>query len=162
MTVDSDTERRESEAKPDLRTGRVTLPPGGAKQRLLRITRIGSTGGVAVPLIVLWIVLTVWVPEFLTTVNIGNLLLASSVIGVLALGVTVVILAEEIDLSIGAIEGMGAVVAAIVIINHQVPWPLGVVIATLTGLAVGIGNGLITTFFRVPSFIVTLGMMGIV
>jgi ribose transport system permease protein len=68
----------------------------------------------------------------------------------------------EIDLSIGALEGMGSVVAAIVIINHGVAWPLGIVIATAVGLGTGVISGLITTIFGIPSFIVTLGVMGVV
>jgi ribose/xylose/arabinose/galactoside ABC-type transport system permease subunit len=129
---------------------------------LQRLGRIGQPGGVALPLVALWIICALWVPRFLTQVNITNLVFASAIIGILALGSTVVILTEEIDLSIGAVEGLGSVVAAIVIVHHGVPWPLGVVIATGAGLAVGLANGLITTIFRVPSFIVTLGTMGIV
>jgi ribose transport system permease protein len=126
------------------------------------IGRLGPASSVAVPLVLLWFVLALWVPAFLTSVNIGNLLLASSILGLLALGETVVMLTGEIDLSIGALEGMGSVIAGIVIINHDVWWPLGIVIATSVGLVIGIVNGLITTLFGIPSFIVTLGVMGVV
>jgi ribose transport system permease protein len=118
--------------------------------------------GVGFPLVVLWVVLALTVPQFLTTVNIQNLALESSVIGILALGSTVVILVEEIDLSIGAVEGFGSVIAAIIIINHDIAWPLGVVLTILAGAGVGLVNGLVTTSIRLPSFIVTLGMMGVV
>jgi ribose/xylose/arabinose/galactoside ABC-type transport system permease subunit len=90
------------------------------------------------------------------------LLLASSVVGVLALGSTIVILTEEIDLSIGAVEGLGAVVAAILIIQHGVAWPIGIAITVAAGLTIGVFNGLVTTLFNIPSFIVTLGMLGVV
>jgi ribose transport system permease protein len=126
------------------------------------IGRLGPSSSVAVPLVLLWIVLSLWIPAFLTSVNVGNLLLASSILGLLALGETVVMVTGEIDLSIGAIEGMGSVIAAIVIINHHVTWPLGIVIATSVGLATGVVSGLITTLFGIPSFIVTLGVMGVV
>ena len=126
------------------------------------IGRLGPAGSVAVPLLALWIVLAVWIPEFLTGVNVGNLLLASSILGLLALGETVVMITGEIDLSIGALEGLGSVIAAIVIINHDVAWPLGIAITTFVGLAVGVVNGVITTSFGIPSFIVTLGVMGVV
>ena len=126
------------------------------------VGRLGPASSVAVPLVLLWIVLALSIPEFLTSVNIGNLLLASSILGLLAFGETVVMITGEIDLSIGALEGMGSVVAAIVIINHGVAWPLGIVIATAVGLGTGVISGLITTIFGIPSFIVTLGVMGVV
>jgi ribose transport system permease protein len=155
-------------AEEDIRDGRSRL--GGVRSSgvaairpVARLAgRFGRNGGVALPLVVLWLILALAVPEFLTPVNIGNLLLASSVIGILAFGSTIVILAQEIDLSIGALEGMGAVIAALTIVNLHAPWPLGALIAVAAGLAAGILNGLITTVFRVPSFIVTLGMMGMV
>jgi ribose/xylose/arabinose/galactoside ABC-type transport system permease subunit len=129
---------------------------------LVFIGRLGPSGSVAVPLVALWIVLSLWIPEFLTAVNIGNLLLASSILGLLALGETVVMVTGEIDLSIGALEGMGSVIAAIVIINHHVAWPLGALVATSVGLGTGIVSGIVTTLFGIPSFIVTLGVMGVV
>jgi ribose/xylose/arabinose/galactoside ABC-type transport system permease subunit len=119
------------------------------------------SAGIAIPLAILWIIFAIKIPEFLTAANISNLFLAGSVVGVLALGSTIVILTEEIDLSIGAVEGLTAVVAAIVIIEHGVAWPLGIAITIGVGLLIGLLNGGISTMANVPSFIVTLGMMGV-
>lgn len=131
-------------------------------RRTLRVvSRAGASAGIAVPLAILWIIFAFKIPEFLTAANISNLFLAGSVVGVLALGSTIVILAEEIDLSIGAVEGLTSVMAAIVIIEHGVSWPLGIAITLGVGLVVGLLNGGITTLANVPSFIVTLGMMGV-
>jgi ribose/xylose/arabinose/galactoside ABC-type transport system permease subunit len=148
-------------------SGAARSAAAGALTRVLDawlglVARLGPASNVAVPLVLLWIVLSLWIPAFLTSVNIGNLLLASSILGLLAFGETVVMITGEIDLSIGAIEGMASVIAAIVIINHGVAWPLGIAITVGIGVGIGIVNGLVTTIFGIPSFIVTLGVMGVV
>jgi ribose transport system permease protein len=77
-------------------------------------------------------------------------------------GTTVVIITEEIDLSIGAVEGLSAVVTGILIVENGVPWPIGIVLAIGVGILVGVLNGWVTTSLGVPSFIVTLATLGIV
>lgn len=141
------------------RRGLSAILAGGWRTAASRLTR---PGGIALPLMLLWVLCAILVPSFLTTYNLGNLLLESSTIGVLALGSTVVILTEEIDLSIGAVEGMTSCIAAIVIVNHHVAWPLGLAAAIGLGFAIGFLNGAITTISGLPSFVVTLGMMGMV
>lgn len=116
--------------------------------------------GAIIPLAVLWAVLSVASPYFLTTANLTNILLQAAIIGVLAFGSTVAMIAEEIDLSIGALEGFTAVIAAIVIVWLGLPWPLGVAAAIACGAAVGLMNGLVTTLVGVPSFITTLATLG--
>src|SRR5205085_9666157 len=98
---------------------------------------------------------------FFTVVNVTNLFLEAAVVGILAIGTTTVIITEEIDLSIGAIEGLSAVMAGLVIVYHQVWWPLGIAAALGTGIIVGWVNGVVTTKLGVPSFIVTLAMRGL-
>lgn len=114
-----------------------------------------------IPLIILWIVLAIASPFFLTSQNILNLFLQAAVVGVLAFGVTIALITEEIDLSIGAVEGLTAVVSATVSITLGLPWWLGIAAAIATGALVGLANGLITTRIGVPSFITTLATLGI-
>jgi ribose transport system permease protein len=116
---------------------------------------------VLIPLILLWIVLSLASPVFFTALNIRNLLLQSAIVGILAFGATIVLITEEIDLSIGAVEGLAAVVAAVVIVDHGVPWWLGIIIALGVGIGIGLANGVITVVVGVPSFITTLGMLGL-
>jgi ribose transport system permease protein len=71
---------------------------------------------------------------------------------------TFVISAGELDLSVGSTAGLSALVGALVM-SLGMPWPLGVVAALASGLAVGCLNGLFVTVVRIPSFLVTLCMM---
>jgi ribose/xylose/arabinose/galactoside ABC-type transport system permease subunit len=122
---------------------------------------LGSASAVALPLGVLWGVLTFASPVFMTRQNVSNIFLQSTVVGILALGTTVVLLCEDIDLSIGSMEGMGSVIAAITIIHWGLPWPLGVAAAVGVGILVGCVNGAVTAYAKIPAFITTLGTLGI-
>ncbi len=131
------------------------------------VHRVGGTmrklrgTGLIVPLVILWIVFGLVNSQFATSQNIENLLLAASGIGILAISTTAVLISEEIDLSIASIEGIAAVIAGIVIVNHGWPWPLGIALGLAIGGGVGLLNGLITTLVGVPSFITTLATNGI-
>lgn len=91
--------------------------------------------------------------------NLMNILRQSSIIIVMAMAMTFVIGAAEIDLSVGSIAGLSSVCTAMAISNY------GVVVGVLAGLVVGIVcgciNGALVAFARIPSFLVTLAMMGI-
>ena len=96
---------------------------------------------------------------FLSSTNLLNILRQASNVAVMAVGMTFVIAAAEIDLSVGSVAGLASITAAIVI-SH-----FGAVPGVLAGLAVGalVGaiNGALVAFVRIPSFLVTLAMMGI-
>lgn len=126
-----------------------------------RLAAIPGTSGLLIPLAIFWLLLTLTTPVFLTQANLTNLLLQASIVGLLSVGTTVVIITEEIDLSIGAVEGLAAVVTGILIVSNGVPWPIGVVLAIALGILTGLLNGWVTTSLRVPSFIVTLATLGI-
>ncbi len=127
-----------------------------------RIAAVPGTSGLLVPLAIFWLLLTLTTPVFLTQVNLTNLLLQASIVGLLSVGTTVVIITEEIDLSIGAVEGLAAVACGILIVSNDVPWPVGVPLVITIGVLVGVLNGWVTTSLGVPSFIVTLATLGIV
>jgi ribose/xylose/arabinose/galactoside ABC-type transport system permease subunit len=132
------------------------------RQFFVKVLRTkGSLVGVCIPLLVIWIGLSFASPYFLTPINIKNILLQSSILGVLATGMTIALIAEEIDLSIGAVEGLCAVVSAILCIELGLPWPLAALGAIACGLVVGIFNGWVTTRLGIPSFITTLASLGI-
>jgi ribose transport system permease protein len=118
------------------------------------------TVGALVPLLVLWIALSFSSPYFLTKINILNVFLQAAIVGVLAFGSTVALISGEIDLSIGALEGFTAVIAALVLVTLGLPWPLGVLAAVGCGTLIGLVNGLITTQIGIPSFIATLSTLG--
>jgi ribose transport system permease protein len=101
-------------------------------------------------------------PLFLTTSNLGNVIDASSVIAVLAMGQLLVIVTRGIDLSVGSTVALSSVVGALVFEHHGAG--AAVIAAILaTGLAVGLVNGTVYVFGRVPHpFIVTLATLSVV
>lgn len=94
---------------------------------------------------------------FLTPRNLSNLMLQTSVTGIIAVGMLMVIVSGNIDLSVGSLLGLAGGVAAIVLTN----WGYGLVPAILAAIAVGITIGLLqgclVAYLNIPAFIVTLG-----
>ena len=110
-------------------------------------------------LIILFIVYSLASPFFLTPSNVGGILLAASVNGILALGVTFVIINGGIDLSVGAVMAFSAVMTAQVMIVWQQPVLVGILAGVLTGAVCGTLNGLMVTKMKMPPFVATLGML---
>ena len=109
-------------------------------------------------LVLLWAILTVATPNFLTERNIPNLLRQGSMIAVLALGQTFVIITAGIDLSVGAVAGFSTVVIAM-LIQAGVPVWLSIIITLLGGLAIGLFHGFGITKMGLPPFIITLATL---
>ncbi len=110
-------------------------------------------------LIILFIVYSLASPYFLTSENVGGILLAAAVNGILALGVTFVIINGGIDLSVGTVMTLSAVMTAQVMIIWQQPVLVGVLAGLLTGAICGALNGLMVTKMKIPPFVATLGML---
>ena len=113
---------------------------------------------IVVGLIVLWAFFALQSNVFLTPLNLSNLLVQSTVTGIMALGVLFVLLVKEIDLSIAAINGVTAVLMAKLIVEFGVPPWLAVSIAIVIGAVIGSLSARWVTFVGVPSFVVTLGL----
>jgi ribose transport system permease protein len=96
---------------------------------------------------------------FLSSTNLLNIFRQTATISVMAVAMTFVISSAEIDLSVGSVAGLASVVAAMAI-GH---WGLipGVLAGLGVGLAVGVLNGGLVTLLGIPSFLVTLGMLGV-
>ncbi len=126
------------------------------------VQRLSSTLAPLSFLLLLGIVLALRVPHFAERGNLKNIAVQSAVIAILACGQTAVIISGNIDLSVGAVMAFAGVAAAEAMAHHGVGvWP-AVLLAIVSGLAAGTLTGLITAFGKIPSFIVTLGMMGVV
>ncbi len=95
----------------------------------------------------------------LAPVNITNLVLQNSYIVVMALGMLLIIVGGNIDLSVGSIVGFVGAIAATMMVDYHMPWGLVVVISLLLGGAIGAAQGWFVAFANIPSFIVTLGGM---
>ncbi len=97
---------------------------------------------------------------FLNTRNFERLVTDSATLMLVAFGMTLVILLGEIDLSVGAVVALLAVILA-QIMDGGASWPVAVVAVLLIGFGIGLLNGAVTVLGDIPSFIVTLGMMAV-
>ena len=95
---------------------------------------------------------------FLTVTNLFNIARTTAMITVIAVAMTFIISAGELDLSVGSTTALAALVCALVM-QAGYPWPLAFVAAIASGLVVGSLNGFFVTVIGIPSFLVTLGMM---
>jgi ribose transport system permease protein len=111
-----------------------------------------------------WTLLAMWVffslasSSFATWININNILSQVSTAGILAVGMTFVLLTAEIDLSIAAVMGLAGEVSVQLYHIHNVPEPIPLIAALLTAALCGAFSGLATTVLRIPSFMSTLAM----
>jgi ribose transport system permease protein len=96
---------------------------------------------------------------FLSSNNLTNIIAQTAPISIMAIAVTFVIAAAQIDLSVGSVAGLTSVTTAMAIEAWGgIP---GVIVGVLTGCGIGVINGVLVAYFRIPSFLVTLGMLGI-
>jgi ribose transport system permease protein len=110
-------------------------------------------------LIVLLVVFSIASPNFMQTSNMLAILQATSVNGVLAVAATLVIITGGIDLSVGTLMTFTAVIAGVLLTNMNLPLPIGVLGAVLTGAFCGFCSGSFVAKMKIPPFIATLGMM---
>src|SRR5919107_4967119 len=96
---------------------------------------------------------------FLSFNNLLNVVRQSAIIAVMAVAMTFVISAAEIDLSVGSVAGLASVLSALAVSEYGLF--AGIAAGVLTGLVVGSINGALVAAVRIPSFLVTLGMLGI-
>ena len=113
---------------------------------------------IVIGLVALWVFFASQTDVFLTPRNLSNLLVQSTVVGIMALGLMFVLLVKEIDLSVAAINGVTSVLMAKLIVELGFsPW-IAVPIAILIGAGIGSLSARWVTFVGVPSFVVTLGL----
>lgn len=122
---------------------------------------VSGTGGPFVGLLALCIALFIASPFFLTVNNLLNILDQITILGILALGMTFVIVTGGIDLSVGAVLALSMMVLGWT--SHNAGWPLwlSIIAAVLVGGLCGLANGLGITITRLPPFIATLAMLSI-
>lgn len=114
---------------------------------------------VAFALVFLYFAITLHGSGFLTSTNLLNILRATATISIMAVAMTFVIGAAQIDLSVGAVAGLASVTTAMSI--HHWGMTTDIAVGLATGLAVGSLNGALVAVLAIPSFLVTLGMLGI-
>lgn len=132
--------------------------PRALLQNLVHRLRSGDLGMIPVVtgLLVIWGVFYAMNPRFLSSRNLVELSLDSATIGMISVGIVLVLLLGEIDLSVGSVSGLSGATLAVLLVYQG--WPLlGSILAALcAGLLIGLFYGLMHTRFGVPSFVITL------
>lgn len=111
-------------------------------------------------LIVLFLALCIATPHFFTVVNLSSVIRQTAVINIMALGMTMIIIAGGIDLSVGSMMALSGLLCAMTI-AQGLPLLVGIGVGLLAGAACGLANGLMVTGLKINPFIVTLGTLGI-
>lgn len=117
-------------------------------------------GGIYVAFALLVVLFTVLTDgALLQPQNIFNIIVQNSYILILAIGMILIIIAGPIDLSAGSVVAVTGAVAAVLMVELHVPWPLAVLITVAVGAAIGAFQGYWVAYFGIPAFIVTLAGM---
>lgn len=127
-------------------------------RRLIAVPELGPM----VLLIVMLVVFTLINPAFISLNNISNALTFTVELGLIALGMTLLMTSGEFDLSVGSVFGFTAVVMWTLINSGALSMPLAFVAALLVAMFIGAVNGIFVTRLKIPSFLVTLGMLLVV
>lgn len=136
--------------------------PSDSRRQRLRVFLIDN--GIILAFLVLVAALALSSEYFLTASNLRNVLRQTSINGLLAIGMTFVILTGGIDLSVGSVLAFGGMAASIFAsssLGTQYPLYVALPVGLAAGLGLGLVNGALVAFFRVPPFVVTLGMLSI-
>ncbi len=143
--------------------GAVGGVPGGGAARpgfIRRVFQVRETG-VLLALILLFVFFSLANKYFLGVTNLLNVVRQVSLLGIIALGMTMVITCAEIDLSVGAVYGLASTIAGMMMTKGGLPIWMSLLFTILVCIAVGAFNGILVTYGRIPALIVTLGMMNI-
>jgi ribose transport system permease protein len=136
----------------------TTSQPEATKRSIFQsdaTQKLAAFGG----LIAMFIVFSLASPNFLQFSNIVGILLATAVNGILALGATFVIITAGIDLSVGTVMTLSAVMTGVFITFWGLPIPIGILGGLATGAFAGLVNGTVISRMKIPPFIATLGML---
>ncbi|GAA3774103.1 ABC transporter permease [Microbacterium kribbense] len=131
----------------------------GESRQLWRRVRTGDIGSlpVIIGLILIAVVFQSLNPLFLSSVNLVNLMLDSAAVGTIAVGVVLILLLAQIDLSIGSVSGFAAAILAVTFVQLQWPLWLSLLLPVVMGVIVGYIYSFLFLHFGVPSFVSTLG-----
>ena len=139
----------------------ATAPAPQREERVLTFGDVfGRDAGGLIVLLVLFGAMTMASDEFLTADNLANLSRQVAIFGIIAVGQLLVILTAGIDLSVGSVLGLTGCVTAQLLVEGM-PVPLAIVVGLLVGVVLGLFNGSLVAYGKLPPFIVTLGMLGI-
>jgi ribose transport system permease protein len=122
--------------------------------------RLARSPGVFYILVLLVLAFGIAEPSFLGAANLGNVGLQSAILLMLALPMTLIIMTEGLDLSMGAVLSLCGIVLALALLKGY-GLPVALAAALAVGLAFGVANGALVAWLDLPPFVVTLGTMGV-
>ena len=132
----------------------------GAFLRRLGRGELGSVR-VLIAIAVIWTIFQIANDRFLSAVNLTNLTLQIAAVATISIGVVLVLLLGEIDLSVGAVSGFAAGVMAVLTVKEGLSPEAAILAGLAVGALIGLFNGFFSTVFGIPSFVVTLaGLIG--
>jgi ribose/xylose/arabinose/galactoside ABC-type transport system permease subunit len=126
----------------------------------IRFFQVFESLGVLLMLAIVLVVASLLAPGFFTLTNLTNLVITASITAVAGMGMTFAIAMGAFDLSVGSTQALTAIIAATLLGKTNLP--VAILGALLGGAILGLINGLIITRLRVPAFVATLGMMGVI
>lgn len=131
---------------------------GGALSRFWRQVRAGDIGQlpVVVGLVLIAVIFQALNPVFLSSTNLVNLLYDCAAVGTISLGIVMVLIVGEIDLSVGSLSGLSSAFLGVLWVNQGWPVGLAMLAAALSGALIGLLYATVFTRFGMPSFVVTL------
>jgi D-xylose transport system permease protein len=131
---------------------------GGSIRSFLDRVRSGDLGPlpVVVGLVIIWTVFGSLNPVFLSSPNLVNLLFDSATVGVISLGVVLMLMVGEIDLSVGSVSGFASALLGVLWVNLGWPVPLAILAAVAAGGLIGLIYSQLFNRFGMPSFVATL------
>lgn len=147
----------------DQQDDRVRGGLGGGIREFGGRLRGGDLGSlpVVVGLVLIWAIFQSVNPNFLSSTNLVNLTMQCAAVGTIAIGIVLVLLLGEIDLSVGSVSGLSSAILAVGFVQAGLPLVVVLAAALATGALVGLLFGLLRTVFGVPSFVITLaGLLG--
>lgn len=133
--------------------------PAGSSNRLVTMLRwLRTEGTLLVALIVLLLILTAAAPNFMTLGNVLNIVREAAFVGIIAWGMTLVIISGEIDISVGSNVALSSALLGVLVAKQGIPILPAVLIVLAVGTLIGVFAGLFRALLNVPSFIVTLAL----
>ncbi len=143
---------------PSKKRGNAPSAPDAARPRRLS-ARLGTQGAIYALFLVTIVAFSIWAPSFATVASLKNIARDAAPTCVVSVGMTFVIIAAEIDLSVASTISLAGLVTAVVLSEPGVPWPVAVLAGLAIGAGIGAVNGFLVGYVGVPSFLVTLGSL---
>lgn len=135
-----------------------TPKPNADTRRFIDFSQLASRWGTVAAATVIFIAFAVGNDRFMTVGNLSNVLIQISVLMVISSGLTVAVASGEFDLSVGQAASLAGVLVAGMLVLSGLSVPLALGVAMLSGVVVGLINGMLVTLLRIPSLIATLAM----